>query len=135
MESISSPFRGKLIQTHDEPRLNPKTAWVHYRWVQTGTRLRIQAERAPLHKEETLNKSVALFIILISSIDGTVLVCGFSPKHYILPALESAVKIALRHFFQLFVIHFSNFCQRVFFNKIIISWAIHWVKIHLSKIK
>lgn len=41
-------MRGKLIQVHDEPRLNPKAAWVHYRWVQTGTRLRIQAERERL---------------------------------------------------------------------------------------
>ena len=40
--TIISPFKGKLIQAHDESRLNPKTAWVHYRWVQTGTRLRIQ---------------------------------------------------------------------------------------------
>ena len=41
-----SPFRGKLIQVHDEPRLNPKAAWIHYRWVQTRKRLCIQKERA-----------------------------------------------------------------------------------------
>ena len=41
----NSPFRGKLIQTHDEPRLNPKSVWVRYRWVQMGTRLRIQTEK------------------------------------------------------------------------------------------
>ena len=53
---ITSPFRGKLIQVHDESRLNPKTAWVHYRWVQTGTRLRIQSENERLFrkKEEAL---------------------------------------------------------------------------------
>ena len=27
--STMSPFRGKLIQVHDESRLNPKSAWVH----------------------------------------------------------------------------------------------------------
>ena len=42
----NSPFQGKLIQVHDESRLNPKTAWIHYRWVQTRKRLRIQKERA-----------------------------------------------------------------------------------------
>ena len=52
--SRGSPFQGKLILVHDESRLNPKAAWIHYRWVQTGTRSCIQAERERPFKEETL---------------------------------------------------------------------------------
>lgn len=65
----SSPFRGKLIQAHDEPRLNPKTAWIHYRWVQTGTRLRIQAknERLFRKKEEALDVSIPLHFYSLSA--------------------------------------------------------------------
>ena len=39
MVNNNSPFRGKLIQAQDESRLNPKAAWVRYRWVQIGKRL------------------------------------------------------------------------------------------------
>ncbi len=54
----TSPLRGKLIQAHDAPRLNP--AWVHNRWVQTRIRLCIQAENERLFqkKEEALERSL-----------------------------------------------------------------------------
>ena len=46
-----SSFRGKWIQTHEAPRLRPKTAWVHYRWGHSDTQLCIQAEKERLFRK------------------------------------------------------------------------------------
>ena len=69
-----------MIQAHDEPRLNPKTAWIHYRWVQTGTRLRIQAERERLFHEERKWRSIKaghqneMKLYYLSIIDNNILI-------------------------------------------------------------
>ena len=64
-----SPFRGKLIQTHDEPRLNPKQPGFTFVWVQAGTWLCIQAERERLFTKK--RRFLILFhICLAIDFDG-----------------------------------------------------------------